>query len=181
MHFAVKWCSCELCLPLTMPPRSVVVVTGRVPSGSVIRSALVHFSGYRAQQREERSSVAQEHQETRHRDLFQWWYLQDLRLWIRFVRGREGFCSSLLSRHWARLLILWTFPQIWRPMNGAKSSRWSVWARGSMTSASESLTCWLLGLRENRVVCKENSLLRSLERCFCLTTRRLRWVTFLKM
>lgn len=35
------------------------------------RFAIVHFSGYRAQQCEERSSVAEEHQETRHRDLFQ--------------------------------------------------------------------------------------------------------------
>lgn len=35
-----------------------------------------------------------------------------------------------------------------------------------MTSASENLTYWLLGWRENRVVCKENSLLCSLFKVF---------------
>ncbi|XP_077634476.1 docking protein 5 isoform X1 [Crocuta crocuta] len=46
--------------------------------------------------------------------------------------------------------------QISRPMNGVKYSRWNVWAHGSMTSASESLTYWLLGLSENRVITYEH-------------------------
>lgn len=58
------------------------------------------------------------------------------------------------------------FPQIWRLTSGAKSSRWSVWGRGSMTSASGSPTYWPPGLSENRVVCKENSLLRSFMELF---------------
>lgn len=58
------------------------------------------------------------------------------------------------------------FPQILRPMSGAKFSRWSVWGPESMTSASESLTYWLRGWNESRVVRGRSSPLASLITCF---------------
>lgn len=60
------------------------------------------------------------------------------------------------------------FPQILRPMSGAKFSRWSVWGPESMTSASESLTYWLRGWNESRVVRGRSSPLASLITCFSL-------------
>lgn len=156
-----------MCLLLSMPALGLVLLSGSIHSRSVSKLLIVRVSGHGTQQCEECHSIAKEHQETRCRDLFQRWHLQDLCLWIRLVWGREGFCFQLLSGCRAYRWIFWTFPQILRLMNGAKYSRWSVWGHGSMTSASESPTYLLLGLRENRVVCKENSLLCSSTELCC--------------
>lgn len=62
----VELCSSSsLCLPL------VGVVGEKRHLGSVVELVVVYFPGDRTQQREERGSTAQEHQEARHRDLLQ--------------------------------------------------------------------------------------------------------------
>ena len=88
-------------------------VDGELSFRSTLILTIVHFSGYRTQQREERSSVAKKHQETCHSDLFQWWYLQDLCLWIRFVGGGEGFGFLFFSGCWACTLISGHFRRSW--------------------------------------------------------------------